>query len=175
MTPFPLAVFVLFRARSAGLDHSHGVSSTESSSSGLSAGGCALLCHFDPMCELSGCMVVGRCLWPGLSCGFVGTRSCCLSDCFQQTTTEITEVWSQHGNDHIWTCCRGSSDTGLANPCGSMSTKSAAAKARPVSAAGALVCSSVLQALKLQSQSLGCKSKVHATLRRDFSFSSLVA
>lgn len=33
---------------------------------------------------------------------------------------------------------------------------------------GALVSSSVLKALKLQSRSLGCKSKVHATLRRDF-------
>lgn len=40
------------------------------------------------------------CLWPRLSRGCVGSRSCCLSGCVQQTTTEITEVWSQHGSDH---------------------------------------------------------------------------
>lgn len=64
-----LTLFLLRRARSAGLDHSHGVSSTESSSSGLSAGGCALLCHFGPMCELSGCTVVGAAVGLALAVG----------------------------------------------------------------------------------------------------------
>lgn len=161
-------------ARLAGLDHSPGVSVAESSSSGLPTGGRALLCHFAPCASsrLHGCWC---CLWPHLSCGCVDSQSRCLSGCFQQTTVEIIEVWSQHGSDHASGPAVEVAHSGLANPCVSMSTKSAAAKARPVSVVGALVSSSVLKALKLQSRSLGCKSKVHATLRRDFSSSSLVA
>ena len=86
-------------ARLAGLDHSPGVSVAESSSSGLPTCGRALLCHFAPCAsfKLHGCWC---CLWPHLSRGCVDSRSHCLSGCFQQTTVEIIEVWSQHGSDH---------------------------------------------------------------------------
>ena len=54
-------------------------------------------------------------------------------------------------------------------------TKSTAAKARPVSAAGAFVdCLDVLQVLSLQSQLWGCNSAICAAVRRDFSSSFIV-
>ena len=60
-------------------------------------------------------------------------------------------------------------------PCVYVPTKPTAAKARPVSAAGALICLDVLQALNLQSCQRGCKSVVHTAIRRDFSCSFIVA
>ena len=54
-------------------------------------------------------------------------------------------------------------------------TKCTGAKARPVSAEGALFSLDVLQALSLQSQQWWCKSEVPTAVRRDFNFSSLVA
>ena len=57
-----------------------------------------------------------------------------------------------------------------------MPVKSTAAKARPVSAAGAfIVHSDILQVLSVQSQLLGCKSIVCVAVRKDFISSSLVA
>ena len=54
--------------------------------------------------------------------------------------------------------------------------KSTAAKARPVSAAGAFtVHSDILQVLSVQSQLMGCKSILCVAVRKDFISSSLVA
>ncbi|KAJ8781437.1 hypothetical protein J1605_007697 [Eschrichtius robustus] len=61
------------------------------------------------------------------------------------------------------------------NPRVYVPTKPTAAKARPVSATGALVHLDVPQLLSLQCRQRGCKSVVPAASRRDFSSSSLVA
>ena len=54
-------------------------------------------------------------------------------------------------------------------------TKPTAAKARPLSAAGAFVCSDVPPVFNLHGQKCGCKSVVHAARRRGFSSSFLVS
>ena len=61
------------------------------------------------------------------------------------------------------------------NPCVYMPINPTDAKARPVSAAGALVdISDISQVLNLGSCQWRCNSAFHAAMRRDFSSSSLV-
>ena len=60
------------------------------------------------------------------------------------------------------------------NPDMYMPTKSTADKPSPIAVAGTLVCSDVPHALNLGSQKQRCNSIIRATVRRDFSSSSLV-
>ena len=142
----------------------------------------SVLCYvtFHPLCWLTNYAVVGTALSPTLTMGMLatcpGVSQVLFSLGYQHRSTEVK----------YQDCCNrvtgptvGAMETAQimiwSNTCMCMPTKYTAAKARVISAVGALIHSDVLQALSLQSQEQECESMVSAGTRRDFKTSSLVA
>lgn len=142
----------------------------------------SVLCYvtFHPLCWLTNYAVVGTALSPTLTMGMLAT---CLG---------ISQVPFSLGYQHrsievrfqdCYNCVTGPTVGAMerapimiwSNPCMCLPTKYTAAKARLISAVGALIHSDVLPVLSLQSQEQECESMASAGTRRDFKTSSLVA
>ena len=78
----------------------------------------------------------------------------------------LDPLWELMETAQIWIC---------SSPLVYVPTKPTAAKARPISDAGALIRSDILQVLGFQSQQQWCESMVLAAMTRESSSSSFVA
>lgn len=134
-----------------------------------------LLCHFSPLVLTHKLHYCWNCSQPHLNHGYSGNCSWCFSGIvFTKSPVQIHQshprtavvmcldpLWELMETAQILTCSR--------------PTKPTAAKARPISGAGAFIRSDILQVLSFQSQQQWCKSMVLAAMTRESSSSSFTA
>lgn len=140
---------------------------------------CCITCH--RLCELSDYADVGTALVPILTVCMLAigldVSQALLSPGPQNTFTEVrSQDCSNHRSGPTVGATRAAQTLAWSSIRVYVPVKSTAAKARPVSAAGAFtVHSDILQVLSVQSQLMGCKSILCVAVRKDFISSSLVA
>ena len=141
---------------------------------------CVLLCHFSPLVLTHKLHYCWNCPQPHLNHGYSGSCSWFFSGLvFTKPPVQIPQSHPRTAVimclDPLWELMETAQIRTCSSPPVYVPTKPTAAKARPISDAGALIHSDILQVLSFQSQQQWCKSMVLAAMTRESSSSSFVA